>query len=315
MNIKAIRKRRIVTSLAILASTVLLSACGGGGGGSGGGEAGTGSFTLGITDAPVDDATNVSMMFTGVEIQRKSGEWLVFDFNAPKTIDLLALHGGGSENLLHISLPIDCYKGIKLKISADPQAHRFEEKTGGMRYMHLEPGHEDGLHMYHEFCMAKGSAMDYTIHFDLRKSVHCPMGGGDCTLMPALHLVDNATACRISGIVDSSHMSMHNHSCSGGDVVYIFEGHDVTPCDVCEGDACAGAPCSASPITTAMVNLDPGTGDYVYTAAFLRPGNYTMAFTCHAYADHPDTHETIQFMGHANESCSVEGHKHHHFPR
>jgi len=300
-----------IKRIPVLASALLLAACGGGGGG---GSSGTTSFSLAVTDAPVDDATNVSVAFTGVDIQRSSGQWMTFDFDTPKTINLLALQGGGREFLFDGGIPADCYQEIRARISSDAQAHHLEEKTGGTRYMHLDPGYQEGLQVHHEFCITQGVPMDLTIHFDLRKSLHCPDGGGDCTLRPVLHLIDDATACRISGAVDPSHISAHNASCAGGDVVYVFEGHDVTPCDVCEGDQCAGASsCSASPITTAMVNLDPRTGDYVYTAAYLGAGNYTVAFTCDAQDDQPDTHESLQFVGHSNESCSAGEDRHHHF--
>ena len=50
----------------LLACALVLTACGGGGGG--GND--TGQLSLGVTDAPVDDAASVVVQFSGVAFKR-----------------------------------------------------------------------------------------------------------------------------------------------------------------------------------------------------------------------------------------------------
>ena len=58
-----------------------------------------GKLAVAVTDAPVDGAEAVVVQFTGVEIQGPGGPQS-FDFNSPKTIDLLELTGDESLELL-----------------------------------------------------------------------------------------------------------------------------------------------------------------------------------------------------------------------
>jgi hypothetical protein len=52
----------------------------------------------------------------------------------------------------------------------------------------------------------------------------------------------------------------------------------------------------SNPVTTALATLDKGS-NYVYTLSFLDPGNYTIAATCVADTDMPDTSDDITFVG------------------
>ena len=70
-----------------------------------------GSFTLRITDAPVDSATAVVVEFTGVELQRAGGERENIDFDTAISIDLLQTQNGNAETLLaNESIPASPWK-------------------------------------------------------------------------------------------------------------------------------------------------------------------------------------------------------------
>ena len=74
------------------ALSALLAACGGGGSESGsavnGNDSSPGatksSFTLRLTDAPVDNAAAVEMQFVEVRLRRGDGSWINFPFDTPK---------------------------------------------------------------------------------------------------------------------------------------------------------------------------------------------------------------------------------------
>ena len=92
----------VLGAVACIVLLAILAACGGGGGSGDGTEAPQfGRLTLRITDSPVTEAERVVVQFTGLEIKpRASADTEVFDFDAPRQIDLLALDGDGSEILL-----------------------------------------------------------------------------------------------------------------------------------------------------------------------------------------------------------------------
>jgi hypothetical protein len=120
---------------------------------------------------------------------------------------------------------------------------------------------------------------EITIPEVIRESVHCDLVQQECAMKPVISLVDNAFAGSISGEIDPGSVEVNNPACSGGNVVYVYKGHDVIP-------------------------------DDVHKAAFLHEGDYdyTEAFTCHAIDDYPETHETIDFAAPANVSFAA-GHE------
>jgi len=77
-----------------------------------------------------------------------------------------------------------------------------------------------------------------------------------------------------------------------GSAVYIFEGFDVAPDDVDDIDP--------EPLDTAIVKLNSENGAFEYTAAFLHPGEYTVALSCVPDADDPALNAALPFEGAVN---------------
>src|SRR5690606_22526037 len=119
-----------------------------------------------------------------------------------------------------------------------------------------------GLKLVRGFTVPAGGVADFTLDFDLRKSVHDPASepgnaSGDYILRPVLRIVDNTQVGRISGTVAGSLIT------AGCDpVVYVFAGAEVTPDDV---DALET---DVDPVTAAPVEQDMDSVEYRYTAAF-----------------------------------------------
>lgn len=275
--------KKSIERLALLGVVLSLAACGGGNEGPRFGQ-----LSLAITDAPVDDATAVVVEFTGVEVKPAGGEAISFDYDEPRTIDLLALQGGGSEVILDdVTVPAGAYDWVRLKVNAvaDGTLDSYITLNDGSQHeLYVPSGSQSGLKLVSGFVVPAGGASDFTIDFDLRKSVVEPMNAStEYVLKPALRIVDNAQVGKISGTVDNARIV---DGCSPA--VYVFSGAGVTPDDV-DGTA-------PDPVSSAAVKLDTGTGQYTYTVAFLAPGSYTVAFTCDAAADDPETSDTLTFV-------------------
>ncbi|HWP94208.1 MAG TPA: DUF4382 domain-containing protein [Gammaproteobacteria bacterium] len=257
----------------------------------------TGLFSLSVSDAPVDNATAVVVEFTGVEIKPQDGTSLTFTFETPRQIDLLALHGGGSATLLDgVEVPAGAYEWIRLDVNAQQSVidSYIMLEDGSQHSLWIPSGAETGLKLVQGFVVPVGGSADFTIDFDLRKSVLNPAGlGGDYILRPALRLVDNAQVGAIAGTVATS---LIDSACTPA--VYVFSGADSVPDDV-DGD-------SGDPLTSARVELNTGTGEYEYRAAFLAPATYTVSFTCDAEQDDPALDDVLSFSGTQNATVVAD---------
>jgi len=324
----------------VAAFALVIVACGGGGS-----SGGSGSLTLGITDAPVDDATSVVVTFHGVDLLGGDDEVVdSFEFDPPRMINLLALQGGNAAALIvDETVPAMEYEQIRLRVEAfdisggcmgaglnssptfltvDPVPSDDPQEiidSGVDRFpMCIPSSSNTGLKLVSGFTVPQGGSASFTIDFDLRKAVNAPSGVPFLSpqkyfLRPALRLIDNVEAGNIAGTVDESLLDSTADGCSDddpltGNAVYVFAGSDVTPDDI---DGVDGT--DAEPLTVATVAFDEDSGEYRYLAAFLPAGPYTVAFTCQADQDAApipeesnDGDDTIAFVSPANVSVVAD---------
>ena len=282
-------------ALACVVLLAMLAACGGGGSDASDSQPKFGRLTLRITDSPVTSAKRVVVQFTGLEIQQAGeGQPEVFDF-APRQIDLLALDGGGSEILLSDEmLPAGEYESIRLKVNAGRTGSDsfIELDDGSVHPLFIPSGNQTGLKLIRGFTIGAGSTHNFTIDFDLRKSVIHPPGLGEPYLLkPVLRLVNNLEVGTISGTVATS---LVVEGCAPA--VYLFTGSGVVPDDV--GSA-------TPPLATTAVSLDNATGVYRFKLAFVPAGSYTVAFTCAADDDAADVDDTLVFAPAVNATVAA----------
>lgn len=270
---------------------MLLSACGGSGGG---GE--TGRLSLGVTDAPVDEASSVVVQFSGVAFKRAgSAPEVVQNLTpSPRQLDLLQYQGGRAAVLLDgVTLPAGDYQWIRLIVDNAPDVRdSYIVLTGGEECeLRVPSGAESGLKLMRGFTLPADGSVALTVDFDLRKSIHAPPGqrSGACAvgylMRPTLRLVDDANVGAIAGSVDSALIA---EECLPK--VYVFSGNAVTPDDL---EETTGA--DADPLVVASVAVENGSTAHPYRAAFLPPGPYTVAFTCDD--DDAAADETLVFTG------------------
>jgi hypothetical protein len=217
------------------------------------------------------------------------------------------------------TVPAGDYEWMRLKVAADPNvagdSYLQLETDGGQCELRVPSGAESGLKLIRGFTVGAGATTDFTIDFDLRKSVVAPPGqqGGDplvCSgqaflLKPVLRVVDNLEVGAITGQIDPAVIA---DSCPADQSapypgnVYLFgpfaEGETVTPDDY---DGIADDPNGSDALASAMV--DPDT--FEYTLGFVPAGDYVVAYTCdrddveidaNAHDDPAGNDEVVEFL-------------------
>ena len=287
---------RLGLGLLALPLFLVLPGCGGGGGG----VAGTGTLDLSVSDAPIDGAEEVFVTFTGIELRRDGADPIVIEFDDPVGVDLLTLQGDNSAFLIQgQELPAGVYSDVRLIVAGEgnaacnapsPPYDSYIVLAGEseQRPLIVPSGGSSGYKVKGGITIAAGQRGDYTVDFDVRKSIAERGTTGCYNLKPVMRVVDNAETGTLTGTVDADLLA--DESCAGvagadtstgaGSAVYVYEG-TVTPDDF-DGLPDLVAP---DPLVTALLAKDEVTGDFTYEVGFLLVGPYTVAFTCQAGND------------------------------
>jgi len=297
---------RVLASAAILALSASLAACGGSGGGATPAPT-TGQLNLKITDAPVDGADHVYVVFTGVELQPASGSRVNIDF-PQREIDLLAYQNGVTVDLLRgEEAPAGDYNWMRLKVIAvknqlDGSRIVFPDATFPL---YIPSGSETGLKLNRPFRIAAGGVTRLVADFDLRKSIIKPKGQDpNYMLKPVLRLMDELQTGTLEGTVNLRAMTDEQLGLNGQDPrpitacqagVYLFErsadGPAATPDDA-DRDAAEADDGGSDPLLYFPLTWDGVNDNVSFSVAFLATGHYTAAATCNYDVDvSPDSND------------------------
>ena len=259
------------------------------------GDSGVATLDLKITDAPVKGAENVVIKFTAVEIKPKGGDVILFSID-DGSIDLLKLPGSIADTLLEgVELEPGDYEWIKLLVDVESgkgldgsYINILKDSKITLHELTIPGGAESGLKIFHNFSVKGGSKADFTIDFDVRKSV--VDSGDEYKLKPVLRLVNTAKAGHIGGTVKA------NYGCADFGDVYVYEGKDAVLSDMSD---------SGGPIASSVVGVGSNPDLYKYfEIGFLPMGNYTIAHTCDASIDDPELDDNITFNSSQNVSVT-----------
>ncbi|HEX7037030.1 MAG TPA: DUF4382 domain-containing protein [Pseudomonadales bacterium] len=277
-------------------AALITSGCGGGGGDHPIGVTPTGTLSVSLTDAPVDDMAEVWVHITGMRLKPADGAPIDFTFAEPKDIDLLTLTASDSVPLLDgETVPAGNYEWIALDVDADFD-NVFDsyvlDNTGGM--IELRVPSQQGVRLVSGFTVLAGGTTRLMLDWDLRRALTDPTGQPGYFLRPALRITDLAEYGAIVGTVADDLLTAptcdNDLAEDRGNVVYLYEGADVVPVDIDGGDP--------EPLATGRVAQDAGAaGAYTYRIDFVPPGDYTVAFTCQGLADDPEVADTLAFIG------------------
>lgn len=244
-------------------------------------------FSLYVTDAPMDGAAQVVVQFSGVEVHRAKGTETI-NFQTPKQIDLAYFSRGAAAYLVeYVELPAGDYEWVRLKVDAvagvDDSYIVFGDGDTRTKYELAIPTDAlDALKVVSPFTLTAGDAANFTIDFDLRRSIHLTADG--YVLRPVLRMVENTQSGSIYGSVNSGFLT--DMSCTTGAAVYVYSGESVTPTDISAN--------SGGPFASTSVAL------YWYIVGFLPTGVYTVALTCDGDLDQPDAVDSLTFLAQSN---------------
>ncbi|WP_323754678.1 DUF4382 domain-containing protein [Marinobacter sp.] len=282
---------------AISALAGALAACGGSGSSSDSGQ--TGTVSVGLTDAPATDLSSVNIAFNTIRLKHADGEWIEYSLEKTGTVDLLTLQGGVTEPLItDEEVPAGDYKEIRLIIDTD-NSWVIEKKSGGRHDLWVPSGEQSGLKLKGNFIVAADTSTNFTIDFDVQKSIvkrpEASNAKGDYMLKPVLRIVNNLEAGKITGEVDYATINQSaeaNCSANYEGSVYVYKGGDVKPVDlniVRDGN---------NPLMVIPVNDEDADSRHEWTAAFLTEGIYTVSYSCQL--DDNEKDEGLTFYGTQN---------------
>ena len=280
--------KRFMTSILFLAAMALLGGCGGS-------DNGTGTLSVQVTDAKVDEANAVVLHYTAVTIHGEGGNTLV-EVTDPLTgepgrsINLLDYTNGESTVLFEQELSAGNYSWMRLEIDFSKS---FIELADGQHELRCDSCENNGMKLNRSFTIDADQTTAFTLDFDLRSSI--TYANGEHHIRPTIRVVGTQASGAIAGTVDASLITAPGTGEDTGCAVYVFNGGDAQLDDIYIPMSGPVPAEQNNPVTTAMVNYnaeaDPPT--YTYTAAFLLEGTYTVSLTCDAVLDDSATDEPV----------------------
>lgn len=247
-----------------------------------------GRLSLSLTDAPVEDVDSVEVTVDAVILTHEDGDTETLELEPPQRVDLLQQRNGSRASLLS-DVPVRSgrYDRIRLRLvesATSTESSVLPRGTTQRQPLFVPEDAEAGLILNGAFVVPDGEAAAFTIDLDLRQSLRTPAGGAQAwTLRPVLRIVEDARAGSVAGSVGTARAT------AAGCVpaVYAFAGRDTEPDDI-DG-------LEAEPLTEATVERG-ADGVYRYQLAFLPAGDYSLAYTCGAGLDEPDSSQTLSFV-------------------
>lgn len=292
-------KYPLIKSFGVAALAAAVAACGGSGSGSDDStdSESTGTMSLGLTDAPVTDLAVAQLNITSVEVKPAEADSVSIELETPVDINLLDFQGGKVAQLFEgQEFPAGQYEWIRLHLGEDPYVVEASDPNQTQEFLFLPSGAQTGLKLNGGFVIPAGGSADFTIDFDVKKSIFDAGGQGSGNskymLKPSHRLVDNVEAGAIVGEVDVVNLEQQ----LGCDVdddyygsVYVYEGAGVAPTDL---DTTSD---EEGPLVVVPATNEENASLYSFKAAFLPEDEYTISYSCDP--DDNEKPDSLQFTG------------------
>jgi hypothetical protein len=274
------------------------------------------SFSLAVSDAPVDALSQVVVCFNQIELKRGGGN-VVFTvgdesemiaandlcLNANDEviantvgIDLKTYTGSDSIALVDgITIEADSYTQMRLIISEG--SYGIDAESGDKISVSV-PSNElklDG------FTANVGGVIDFTLEFDLNKAMTNPVGQTGYFLKPrGVRLVDNSEAGHIEGSVAEG-LLIDNQCTPLSDAseniasVYLYGSPDLAIETLADNDGSE----EHQPLASTSVIFDSEQISYNFEIGFINAGDYTIAVSCDT-EDEPEVDDVVTFISAQN---------------
>ncbi|QDP01614.1 DUF4382 domain-containing protein [Thalassotalea sp. PS06] len=285
------------------------------------------TFSLAISDAPVNGVSNVTLCFNRVELNGEGGktEFIVGEhpemINANSVcpdavnsvgINLLDYTGDDALTLINnIEIEAGKYNQMRFVLSEGSFAIKDavydevgNEISPEQKIDVVVPSNElklDG------FTVAQGGNVSFTLEFDLRKGMTDPVGQDNYFVKPrGVRLVDNNEIGHLEGTVaelgyDCTQTPPEDTSLPAASV-YIYNGADQTELGDNTANDVEG---ETQPLASAGVFYNEDTSMYEYEIGFLLAGDYTLALSCDT-VDDPEMDDELTFVEQRNVSIMVD---------
>jgi hypothetical protein len=175
-------------------------------------------------------------------------------------------------------------------------ANSIDLTTVGRHNLKIPSGGTSGLKIKGDF-----TATTLILDVDLRQSIK--MAGPNYIMTPVLRLVSADNFGHVRGEIDPALLTAG--SCSDPMVdtfnaIYVYNGHNVSPDDINQTSNQ-----NTDPVTTGKIAYDTAAAKYIYEAAFLPAGKYTIAFTCNSDKDDLEVDNDLKFFGIQNVTVKL----------
>ncbi|MDH4047091.1 MAG: DUF4382 domain-containing protein [Gammaproteobacteria bacterium] len=293
----------------MLVVTIVLAGCSGGSPGS---ESGSGLISLGVSDAPVQNARQVCVEFTEAEFKKSDSASQVFVFDPPAKVDLLSYQGMNAAPLLtNEKLEAGAYQWVRLAVDAAQGANGgagagmndtecvgdgsyIITESGAVHGLYIPSSAQSGLKLNRGFTMPAGGSADFVAEFDLMKSVHAPKGlDPDYIMRPTIRLLDRAETGSIAGEVSA--LLATQTDCMPA--VYLYNAGESPDDNEDDGELD-----SIDPIASTMVSMQ-NDGRYLYEIGPVLAGMYDLSFSCDP--DDPVADEMLNYEQSADNPVEV----------
>jgi len=292
-------------------------------------------FSLGVSDEPIADLSEVVICFNQIELKLKGSNTktvftvgdndgmiaandLCLDDNdnvIPNTvgIDLKQYTGSDSIHLVDgINIEAGDYTQLRLAMSDGSygiDAQTDEKISVSIPAQNTPSGKTSPNELKLDgFTATLGGVVDFTLEFDLRKAMTDPKGQDGYFLKPrGVRLVDNNEAGHIEGtvsetfLIDNQCMQLSAPTANVASV-YIYKGADLA-IETLEDNSLVEDEAKNLPYASTAVTFDSEHTSYNFEIGFIQEGEYTLAVSCDV-EDDPDVDEDINFI--TSQNITVE---------
>ena len=261
----------------------------------------TGTLTLGVSDAPLDEVSEVVLVIDQVILRGNGIEDVtidVFTVDAAEadrvSVDLVQYPGLSQLIIIEaLELAAGTYTTVELVILDGDVNFSYVVDIEGQKPLDAD---SSGL-LLSGISIDSGSDHSYTLEFELGQSLSSNEDSSSYLLRnQGVRVIDNSVSASVGGSI-SSDLFSEGEACSAkldplaGNRVYLYNGHNLVKADLADvhtTDSSTTVPAAAiAPLALTLPRFNDSFARWDYIIAYLPAGDYTLAFSCAAEDDDP----------------------------